>query len=136
MISCDLPRPVQNTKPHLIPKIHPIIRAESSPEAKVRKQIRQINENRGFAYIFRIFFPYLVAGEDSGCIFWGACWGSEGLCILHGAQEIVMIGLKSTVRRSSSEAARKLLGKCGKILGSPGSYQRALGKSGFLSATC
>ena len=85
------PAPRTEYKTPLIPKMHLKIHPEPSPETKTRKKLRKIYENSRVSYIFRNFFVFWFRERVRG-VFWGAFWGSEGFCILYGAQEIAIKG--------------------------------------------
>ena len=84
------PPPRTKYKTPLSPKIHPKIHPESSPEIKIRKKY-EYTKIGGFLYIFRIFSVLWFRERIRG-VFWGVFWGSEGFCILYGAEEIASQG--------------------------------------------
>ena len=84
--ACDLLRPVQNTKPLRSLKYTPKYTWNSLPKPKYEQNYEKIRKPPIFVY-FSYFFRILVSGRDSGCIL-GCILGSEGFCILYGAQEI------------------------------------------------
>ena len=82
-ISCA-PYRIQNpSDPQNTPQNTPRILSRNQNTKKLRK----IYENPRFLYIFRNFFVFWFRERIRG-VFWGVFWGSEGFCILYGAQEI------------------------------------------------
>ena len=64
-------------------KIHP----ESSPETKIWKHYEKFTKSPDFRYFSFFFFVFWFRKRIRG-VFWDVFWGSEGFCVLHGAQEI------------------------------------------------
>ena len=73
------PGPRTEYKTPLSPKYTP----KSSPKTKIRKKNEKYTKMSSFGVCFHILVSERIRGE-----FWGVFWGSEGFCILQGAQEI------------------------------------------------
>ena len=65
------------------------------------KNSEKYMETPRFPYMFRDFFVFWFR-ERIWDVFWCVFWGSEGLCILHGAQEIANVGETTCTERPQS----------------------------------